>query len=132
MTGQRRRLTSGSTFEQQIGYARAVVDGDWVHVSGCTGSDYTAMTLATGVVAQAEQAMRNVESALGQAGASVADVVRVHYLLPDRADFEPCWPTLRRWFAAAPPAATMIVCGLLDPDMRIEIEVTARIGDSTA
>jgi enamine deaminase RidA (YjgF/YER057c/UK114 family) len=123
---RRRRITSGSTFETQIGYARAVDDDDWVHVSGCTGVDYTTMTLADGVVAQAEQAMRNVETALRAADACVADVVRVRYLLPNRDDFEPCWPTLRRWFGHAPPAATMMVCGLLDPAMRIEIEVTAR------
>jgi enamine deaminase RidA (YjgF/YER057c/UK114 family) len=121
----RRFIRSGSTFEKAIGYARAVVDGDWVHVSGCTGYDYSTMTLVEGVVAQAEQALRNVSAALTEAGASLADVVRVHYLLPDRADFEPCWPALRAAFGTAPPAATMMVCGLLDERMRIEIEVTA-------
>lgn len=121
----RRFIRSGSAFEEAIGYSRAVVDGDWIHVSGCTGYDYTTMTLAEGVVAQAEQALRNVSAALAEAGASLADVVRVHYLLPDRADFEPCWPVLRAAFGAAPPAATMMVCGLLDERMRIEIEVTA-------
>lgn len=121
----RRFIRSGSTFEDAIGYSRAVVDGDWVHVSGCTGYDYSTMTLAEGVVPQAEQALRNVTAALTEAGASLADVVRVHYLLPDRADFEPCWPVLRAAFGAAPPAATMMVCGLLDERMRIEIEVTA-------
>jgi len=122
----RRHIQSGSTFETEIGYARAVVDGDWVFISGCTGYDYQRMTLAEGVVEQVEQTMRNVESALGQAGASIADVVRVHYLLPERADFEACWPVLRRYFGAAPPAATMMQVGLLDPRMLIEIEVTAR------
>jgi enamine deaminase RidA (YjgF/YER057c/UK114 family) len=122
----RRHLQSGSTFESEIGYARAVVDGDWVFVSGCTGYDYTSMTLADGVVEQAEQAMRNVESALLQAGSSTADVVRVRYYLPDRNDFAPCWPVLRRYFESAPPAATMLQVGLLDPRMLIEIEVTAR------
>ncbi|MET3807537.1 enamine deaminase RidA (YjgF/YER057c/UK114 family) [Nakamurella sp. UYEF19] len=121
----RRHLTSGSTFETQIGYARAVVDGEWVFVSGCTGFEYTSMTLAEGVVAQAEQTMLNVVAALAEAGATVADVVRVHYLLPDRNDFAACWPTLRRYFGDAPPAATMMQCGLLDPAMLIEIEVTA-------
>ena len=125
MSGERRFIRSGSTFEEAIGYSRAVVDGDWVHVSGCTGYDYMSMTLADGVVAQAEQALRNASAALAQAGASLADVVRVHYYLPDRADFEPCWPVLRAAFGAAPPAATMLVCGLLDERMRIEIEVTA-------
>jgi enamine deaminase RidA (YjgF/YER057c/UK114 family) len=121
----RRFIRSGSTFEEAIGYSRAVVDGDWIHVSGCTGYDYTTMTLAEGVVAQAEQALRNISVALTEAGASLADVVRVHYLLPDRTDFEPCWPVLRAAFGAASPAATMMVCGLLDERMRIEIEVTA-------
>ncbi len=122
----RRRIASGSTFERDIGYVRAIADGDWVFVSGTTGFDYTTMTLADGVVAQAEQALANIATALAAAGASVADVVRVRYILPDRADFEPCWPVLRAAFAAAPPAATMIVAGLSDPRMRIEIEVTAR------
>jgi enamine deaminase RidA (YjgF/YER057c/UK114 family) len=123
----RRTISSGSTFEAQIGYARAVVDGDWVFVSGTTGFDYAAMTISDDVVAQAEQCLKNIASALAQAGASFADVVRVHYILPDAADFEPCWPVLRQYFAAAPPAATMIVAGLADPRMRIEIEVTARL-----
>ena len=127
MTRPRLRLTSGSAFEHQIGYARTVVDADWVFVSGCSGYDYETMSLPDGVVPQAEQAMRNVESALRGAGASITDVVRVRYFLPDRADFPACWPVLRHWFAASPPAATMIVCGLLEAEMRIEIEVTARM-----
>jgi enamine deaminase RidA (YjgF/YER057c/UK114 family) len=127
MTPERRLITTGSPFEERIGYSRAVVDGDWIFVSGCTGFDYSTMRLADGVVAQAEQAMQNVDAALREAGASVADVVRVHYLLPDRADFEPCWPTLQRWFGEVRPAATMLMCELLDPEMRIEIEVTARM-----
>ena len=121
------RISSGSPFEEQIGYSRAVVDGDWVFVSGTTGFDYAAMTIADGVVAQAEQCLRNIALALEQAGASFADVVRVHYLLPDPDDFEPCWPVLRRYFAAVRPAATMLTCRLTDPRMKIEIEVTAHI-----
>ena len=124
----RRRISSGSTFEEQIGYSRAVVDGDWIHVAGTTGFDYTTMTLADDIIAQAEQAIANIEAALREAGSSFADVVRVRYLLPDRDDFEPCWPLLRRVFGGARPAATMQVCGLSDPRMRIEIEVTARRG----
>jgi enamine deaminase RidA (YjgF/YER057c/UK114 family) len=124
----RRRISSGSTFEEQIGYSRAVVDGDWIHVAGTTGFDYATMTIADDVVAQAEQAIANIEAALREAGSSFADVVRVRYLLPDREDFEPCWAVLRRVFGAARPAATMQVCGLSDPRMRIEIEVTARRG----
>ncbi|GAA3507736.1 RidA family protein [Actinomadura keratinilytica] len=123
---ERRAILSGSAFEENIGYARAVVDGDWVHVSGTTGFDYTTMTIPDDVVEQAEQCLQNIGAALAEAGCGFADVVRVRYMLPDRADFEPCWPVLRRHFAAARPAATMIVCGLADPRMRIEIEVTAR------
>ena len=119
-------ISSGSTFEELIGYARAVVVGDRVFVSGTTGFDYATMTIEDDVVAQAEQAVANIAAALAEAGSSFADVVRVRYLLPDRADFEPCWPVLRRAFGAARPAATMQVCGLSDPRMRIEIEVTAR------
>jgi enamine deaminase RidA (YjgF/YER057c/UK114 family) len=122
----RQTITSGSTFEERIGYARAVVDGDHVYVSGTTGFDYATMTIADDVVAQCEQVVRNIEAALAEAGCTLADVVRVRYLLPDRADFEPCWPTLRAAFGPVPPAATMLVCGLADPAMRIEIEVDAR------
>jgi enamine deaminase RidA (YjgF/YER057c/UK114 family) len=126
MTSDRRNISSGSAFEEQIGYSRAVVSGNFVFVSGTTGFDYMAMELRDGVVAQCEQALANIERALNEAGATLRDVVRVRYILPDRADFEPCWPTLRRAFGAAPPAATMMIAGLLDPRMRIEIEVTAR------
>jgi enamine deaminase RidA (YjgF/YER057c/UK114 family) len=122
---ERRLISSASTFEENIGYSRAVVDGDWVHVSGTTGFDYAAMTIADDVVEQAEQCLRNIDEALRAAGASFADVVRVRYLLPAPADFEPCWPVLRRWFGEVRPAATMQVCGLADERMRIEIEVTA-------
>ncbi|HEV2636651.1 MAG TPA: RidA family protein [Actinocrinis sp.] len=125
---ERRLISSGSTFEAQIGYSRAVVDGDWVHVSGTTGFDYSTMTIAPDVADQAEQCLRNIEAALAEAGSSIAQVVRVRYLLPHREDFEPCWPVLRRWFGEVRPAATMLVCGLADPDMKIEIEVYARRG----
>ena len=122
----RHRISSGSTFEAQIGYSRAVVVDGWIFVSGTTGLDYATMTIKDDVVAQAEQTLRNIEQALREAGASLDDVVRVHYILPDTADFEPCWPVLRRAFAKALPAATMIRAGLADPRMKIEIEVTAR------
>ncbi len=95
----RRLISSGSAFEARIGYSRAVVDGDWVFVSGTTGFDYAAMTIADDVVAQAEQCLRNIGWALEQAGASFADVVRVRYISPEPADFEPCWPVLRGAFA---------------------------------
>jgi enamine deaminase RidA (YjgF/YER057c/UK114 family) len=123
----RRLISSGSTLEDLIGFSRAVVDGAWVHVSGCSGYDYATMTMAEGVIAQAEQALANVGAALTEAGASFADVVRVRYLLPDAADFEACWPVLRRYFGEVRPAATMTACGLLDPAMLIEIEVTAHL-----
>ena len=122
---ERRLISSGSTFEQAIGYSRAVVDGDWVHVSGTTGFDYATMTISDDVLTQAEQCLRNIQAALTEAGCEIADIVRVRYLLPDRADFEPCWPVLRAWFGIVRPAATMQVCGLSDVRMLIEIEVTA-------
>ena len=122
---KRRLISSGSTFETQIGYSRAVVAADWVFVSGPTGFDYTTMTIADSVEAQAEQCLKNIEAALREAGASMDDVVRVTYVLPDAAQFEACWPVLRRYFGQARPAAMMITAGLLDPRMKIEIEVTA-------
>jgi enamine deaminase RidA (YjgF/YER057c/UK114 family) len=122
----RQWISSGSKFEAEIGYSRAVVDGDLVFVSGTTGFDYAAMTISDDVAEQCEQCMRNIAAALEKAGASVDDVVRVNYVLPDGKDFEACWPVLRRWFGKARPAAMMIQAGLLDPRMKIEIEVTAR------
>jgi enamine deaminase RidA (YjgF/YER057c/UK114 family) len=122
----RRKISSGSTFEAEIGYSRAIVDGDWIFVSGTTGFDYKTMTVADDVVAQCEQTLRNIEAALAEAGSSLADVVRVNYIFPDREDFQPCWPVLRRAFGESRPASTMIVAGLADPRMKIEIEVTAR------
>ncbi len=123
----RRLISSGSSFELDIAYSRAVVDGDWVFVSGTTGFDYAGMTISDDLVEQTEQCLRNIEHALQQAGAAMSDIVRVHYLLPRREDFPLCWPVLRRVFGEIRPAATMIVAGLSDPRMRIEIEVTARI-----
>ena len=117
---------SGSVFEAAIGYSRAVADGDWVFVSGTTGFDYRAGTIAEDVVSQAEQCMANIEHALEAVGFRLADVVRVRYILPDVGDFEPCWPVLRRWFGGIRPAATMIQAGLADPRMKIEIEVTGK------
>ncbi|MEI8297177.1 MAG: RidA family protein [Pseudomonadota bacterium] len=119
-------ISSGSSFEREIGYSRAVVDGEWIFVSGTTGFDYSAMTLPEGLLEQTEQCFRNIEAALSQAGASLADVVRVHYILPNAAEFAECWPVLRRYFGEIRPAATMFAAGLADPRMRIEIEVTAR------
>lgn len=122
----RRLISSGSRFEAEVGYSRAVVDGEWVFVSGTTGFDYSTMTISSDVAEQAEQALHNIGAALHEAGCDFSDVVRVHYILPSAADFEPCWPVLQRYFGAVRPAATMIVAGLLDQSMKIEIEVTAR------
>lgn len=122
----RRLISSGSTFEKEIGYSRAVVDGDWVFVSGTTGFDYATMTISGDVVEQAEQCLKNIEAALREAGAAMRDIVRVVYVLPNAADFPACWPVLRKWFGDIRPAAMMISAGLADPRMKIEIEVTAR------
>ena len=122
----RRLISSASSFEARIGYSRAVVDGDLVFVSGTTGFDYKTMTIADDVVSQAEQVMKNIGEALAEARSSFADVVRVHYILPNPADFEPCWPVLQRYFGDVRPAATMIAAGLIEPRIKIEIEVTAR------
>ena len=124
----RQLISSGSTFEKSIGYSRAVVDGDWVFVSGTTGYDYSTMTIQDDVVAQCEQALKNIEAALKRANASLADVVRVHYLLPIAADFERCWPVLGKVFGEIRPACTVMVVGLVDSKMKIEIEVTALRG----
>lgn len=119
-------ISSGSPFERDIGYSRAVVDGEWVFVSGTTGFDYATMAISEDVAEQAEQCLKNIGAALAKAGASFADVVRVTYVLPDAADFAPCWPTLRKYFGEVRPAAMMLSAGLADPRMKIEIEVTAR------
>jgi enamine deaminase RidA (YjgF/YER057c/UK114 family) len=119
------RISSGSVFEEQIAYSRAVVAGDWIFVSGTTGFDYATMTIADDLPAQTEQCLKNIAAALQQAGASLQDVVRVTYVLPDASAFEQCWPVLRTYFGAVRPAAMMISAGLLDPRMKIEIEVTA-------
>jgi enamine deaminase RidA (YjgF/YER057c/UK114 family) len=123
----RRLISSGSRFEEEIGYSRAVVDGDHVWVSGTTGYDYAAMTIADDVVAQAEQCFRNIEQALAQAGASLDDVVRVLFIVPRREDWQPCWPVVKTWLGKARPASTLIHAGLQTDAMRIEIEVTARL-----
>ncbi len=122
----RRFITSGSRFEAEIGYSRAVVDGDWIFVSGTTGFDYATGTIADDVVAQCGKTLDNIGAALAEAGFSFADAVRARYILPRAEDFEPCWPALRGRFGAALPAATMMVAGLADPRMRIEIELTAK------
>jgi len=121
----RKLISSGSTFEAQIGYSRAVVAGDWVFVSGTTGFDYSTMSISDSLIDQAEQCLKNIEAALAQAGSSLQDVVRVTYVLPNGSQFEQCWPVLRKYFGDIRPAAMMIAAGLADPRMKIEIEVTA-------
>jgi enamine deaminase RidA (YjgF/YER057c/UK114 family) len=123
----RNRISSGSRFEEEIGYSRAVVDGDWIFVSGTTGYDYTTMTIAPGVEEQCEQTFRNIAAALHQANGRMEDIVRATFILPDRADWPPCWPVVKKWLGRARPASTMMVAGLQGPEMRIEIEVTARL-----
>lgn len=122
---KRTLISSGSTFEAEIGYSRAVVQGDWVFVSGTTGFDYSNMTISDSLLEQAEQCLKNIEAALSNAGASLQDVVRVTYVLPKASDFPECWPVLRKYFGEVRPAAMMICAGLSDPRMKIEIEVTA-------
>ena len=124
----RKNILQGSPFEEAIGYARAVVYGDTVHVAGTTGFNYETMEISDDVVEQARQCLRNIEWALTEAGAGFKDVVRVLYILPDAEDFPPCHPVLREVFGDIRPAATMISAGLADPRMKIEIEVTARTG----
>ena len=127
---QRKLISTGSPFEAQIGYSRAVVNGDWIFVSGTTGYDYATMSIADDIEAQTEQCMKNIQMALAQADATLADVVRVTYILPNGSEFPKCWPVLREYLGTVRPAATMLSAGLLDPRMKIEIEVTAMRGAS--
>jgi len=122
----RKLISSGSKFEAEMGYSRAVVDGDWCFVSGTTGFDYDKMTISENVVEQAEQCFKNIIKAMEQGGFALADSVRVHYLLPNADDFESCWPVLRRYLGEIRPAATMFEAKLADPRMKIEIEITAK------
>jgi len=122
----RQLISSGSPFEVAGGYSRAVADGEWVFVAGTTGFDYAAMTIADDPAEQTRQALRNIEAALAEAGAGLGDVVRVKYYVPDAADWPRIVPVLGEAFAAIRPAATALICGLVDPRMKIEVEVTAR------
>ena len=122
----RRQISSGSTFEAEMAYSRAIVDGDWIWVSGSTGFNYATMTISDDVVEQAEQSFRNIQAAMEQGGFSLSDVVRVNYIFSDAANVAPCWPVFRKYFGEARPAATAIIAGLVDPRMKIEIEVTGK------
>ncbi len=125
-------ISSGSKFEEEIGYSRAVVDGDYVWCSGTTGYDYATMTIQDDVVAQARQCFENIAKALGQAGASLDDVVRVLFIVPDRKDWEPVWPVVKHYLGKARPTSTLIHAGLQTDAMRIEIEVTAKLPKGSA
>jgi enamine deaminase RidA (YjgF/YER057c/UK114 family) len=127
----RRLISSGSPFEAEAGYSRAVVDGEWVFVAGTTGFDYAAMTISDDPAEQARQALRNIAAALAEAGASLADIVRVKYYLPDATDWPRIVPVLGEAFGSVRPAATALICGLIDTRMKIEIEVTARRGSAS-
>ncbi|MFC2176397.1 RidA family protein [Bacteroidota bacterium] len=121
----RKLISSGSSFEKEMGYSRAVVEGNWVFVSGTTGFDYETMTIADDIVSQTEQCLKNIANVLSEADSSMADVVRVTYILPDASEFDKCWPVLKKYFGEVRPAATMFAAGLSDARMRIEIQVTA-------
>ena len=122
----RRTISSGSRLEADFAYSRAVVDGDWVFVAGTTGMDYETGEMPDDVAEQAEQTFRNIERVLNEAGASIDDTVRVQYTLTDAADLPALAPVMHRWFDKARPAATAVIAGLVDPRMKIEIEVTVR------
>lgn len=125
MGTDRRLISSGSAFEGTMGYSRAVVEGPFAWVSGTTGYDYAAMTISSDPAEQADQALANIEAALGKAGFAMADVVRVRYLLTGKEHFDAIVPVLGKWFGDIRPAATLEVVGLLDDAMLIEVEVTA-------
>ena len=122
---KRKLISSGSPFEETIGYSRAVVDGRWVLLSGTTGYDYSTMTISEDIVEQTEQCMKNIEHVMAEAGASLKDTVRVLYIVPEANEFEKCWPELRKYFGDIRPAATMMSAGLANDKMKIEIQVTA-------
>lgn len=122
----RQRISSGSSFEERAGYSRAVADGDWVFVSGTTGFDYAAGTIAGDVVEQTRQCFRNIERALAEAGSGPGDAVRIRVYLAERADFDRVVPVVGDWCRAARPANTTVITPLVDPRMKIEIEVTAK------
>jgi enamine deaminase RidA (YjgF/YER057c/UK114 family) len=122
----RQRISTGSSFEAQIGYSRAMVCDGWIFVAGTTGYDYATMTMPEAIEDQCANALATIEAALAEAGAGLDDVVRVRYIVTDADAWPRCWPIVSRAFATARPAATMIVAGLQAAEMKIEIEVTAR------
>lgn len=123
-----KHISSGSDFETEFGYSRAVIDGDMVYVSGTTGYDYHTMTIPDDVAEQTRNTIETISRTLEQAGASLEDVVQVRYYLADRAYMDDVVKTIGPVFRAIRPAATMVICALIRDEMKIEIEVTARIG----
>jgi len=122
----RKLISSGSTFENKAAYSRAVVDGEWVFISGTTGFDYSDMSISDDIAEQTEQCFKNIISALAEANAQLKDTVRIMYIVPQADEFEKCWPVLRKYLGDIRPAATMLSSGLADPRMKIEIQVTAK------
>ena len=122
----RKLISSGSKFETEMAYSRAVVDGDWIFVSGTTGFNYATMEISEDVAAQAEQTFLNIKAAMEKAGFGLEHIVRVHYILPNAEDFQACWPAMRKFLGEIRPAASMLVAALVDPRMKIEIEVTGK------
>jgi len=125
----KKRIDSGSTFEKEIAYSRAVINGNWIFVSGTTGFDYNTMTISDDLVEQTIQCFENISNVLSEAGANLQDIVRVIYILPDASNFSQCWPTIRKYLGDVRPAATMFSAGLADQRMKIEIQVTALKSD---
>ena len=127
-----KRITSDSLFEAKLGYARAIIDGDMVHVSGTTGFDCVKQEMPEDPATQARNAFETISKALNDAGASLSDTVRVRYYFTDVAFVDPCAPVLAEYLGDARPAATLVIAQLIDPKMKVEIELTARIGAHTS
>jgi enamine deaminase RidA (YjgF/YER057c/UK114 family) len=122
----RRLISTGSPFEKTAGYSRAVSDGDFCWVAGTTGYDYATMSMPESVEEQTRNTIRTISAALAEAGFSLGDVVRANYYVTDVSHVDRVFPILGEYFGEIRPAATMVVCGLNKPEMKIEIEVTAR------
>jgi enamine deaminase RidA (YjgF/YER057c/UK114 family) len=122
---ERKLISSGSIFEEQVSFSRAVVAGQMIFVSGCTGYNYATTTIADDIAAQTEQTFVNIETTLSKAGSSLKDVVRVHYILRDADEFEKCWPVIKKYFGTVKPACTVFCAKLTSEKIKIEIEVTA-------
>ena len=122
----RQLISSGSAFEEKMGYSRAVVDGEWLFLSGTTGFNYTSMTISDDAAAQTDQAFLNIKGVLEGAGFSLADIVRVTYYVPNPADFDACVPVMGKYLGTVRPAASAVSAILIDPRIKIEIEVTAK------